>query len=99
MHGRDTGCGVPGTQAPADEQMLLVVVPVSVPPVAHGMAGGGVQPGDHVVLVPQLIPAGSKVHGCETGVVLVTWHSPPDVHVLVERTPLCMPVVEQPVPT
>lgn len=95
VHVREVAVGVPATQPPAIEHVLLVMVPLSVPVNAQTVEPEQVPL--QVVVLPHGMPLGLKVQAREVPALPVTVQAPAALQVLELMVPASVPLVVQPV--
>lgn len=93
VHARLVAVGMPATQPPAAVQLLLVMVPLSVPVNAQKVEPEQVPL--QVVVLPHGMPLGLKVHAREVPALPVTLQAPAALHVLELMVPASVPLVVQ----
>lgn len=98
VHARDVAIEPVTRHCPLALQVLLLMVPASVPVVEQPPPVWTHMP-DHTVFEPQPVPAGLKVQACDVATPEPTTHAPAALHVLGVVTPAWVPMVLQPLPT
>lgn len=91
VHGREVLDPMPATQPPAAVQLLLVMVPLSVPVTAQKVAPEQVPL--QVVVLPHAMPLGLKVQAREVPALPVTLQAPAALQVLELMVPASVPLV------
>lgn len=91
MHARLVADGIPATQPPVIEQVLLVMVPLSVPVNAQKVEPEQVPL--QVVVLPHGMPLGLNVQAREVPALPVTLQAPAALQVLELMVPASVPLV------